>query len=108
MTEKLEVTGKVRFIYINSKDGRRNTIAYVYDDPNSQIKWAVAQCSEKDQFIKATGRLKASARLTSPRTSNTMPFSGMGGSKYNDITTFFVKNIDELNKLVFAPKVPVK
>ena len=46
------------------------TTAYVVDENNLVIGYAQAQCHEKDNFCKHTGRVKAEGRLKSPRYYN--------------------------------------
>ena len=47
------------------EEDRRLTIAGVIDDENNTIKIGIAQCSPKDQFIKAKGRAIATGRAKS-------------------------------------------
>lgn len=83
---------KVRFVYTVS-NGRRTTVAYVYDDSNSAIKLDYAECSDKDQFVKKIGRDIAFGRLVT-NGGISVPFSVIGGSTYNDIAKFVTKTAE--------------
>ena len=51
--------------YYHSKSTPRFTIAGRFN--NSHLVLAIALCSEKDQFVKRLGRIKAKGRLSSNR-----------------------------------------
>ncbi len=64
------MSDKIRYVYImDGKTSRKRpvfrpvTVAYMFDDEKQCIVYNYARCSEKDQFVKAAGRLKASSRL---------------------------------------------
>lgn len=61
---------EVRFVYVmgyrpslRNENVRPLTIAYRFNDEKKVIEYNSAMCSEKDQFVKATGRMKAQKRL---------------------------------------------
>lgn len=83
---------EIRFVYVRDfqMDGetRPLTIAYRFNDEAQQIEYNSAACSPKDQFVKATGRLKATARLTKgvKKPNGAIPYSAVSddtGPKYN-------------------------
>lgn len=55
---------KTKFAHVRGK--RPHTVAYRVT-PNGDIEYAVAYCHPKDQYCKATGRVKAEGRLNSSR-----------------------------------------
>lgn len=79
---------EIRFVYVRT-NRRPTTIAYLFDDENKQIIYNSAACSEKDQFVKSVGRLKATKRLTLgvKRANGTIPYEVVadesGHPKYN-------------------------
>jgi len=98
---------EIRFVYVRDyeEDGvnRPLTIAYRFNDEAEQIEFNTAKCSPKDQFVKATGRLKAAARLTKGKVkpNGTIPYSMVSdgtGPKYNLIAA-------ELHAIHTQPKV---
>lgn len=55
-------TDDVRFMYIRHAV-RPITIAYRFNDEANRVEYNFTRCSEKDQFVKHTGRVKATGRL---------------------------------------------
>lgn len=97
----------VRFIYATGSNGRKNTVAYIYDDANQSIRYGIAQCSEKDQFVKAHGRDAAFGRLAT-KGGNEVSYSKIGGSKYGQVAAYISANIDAITSQNFAPRIPRK
>jgi len=56
---------KVLFYHGKTTDGRRFTVAGKFDgkDKDAHINIGIALCSEKDQFVKKLGRIKAEGRM---------------------------------------------
>lgn len=65
------VRDRIRYIHLRRPNAERTlplsrgglTIAYQEDEATNKIKFAVAECSDKDNFSRKTGRNIASARL---------------------------------------------
>lgn len=61
----------VKFIHIRNFDIQgqfdpRGGFTYAYREVSDGVEYAVAQCSSRDNFVKAYGRAKAQGRLRSP------------------------------------------
>ena len=89
------VNTPIRFVYANTKNGRKATVAYTYDDANNQINVSVAECSKRDRFCKAIGRNVAVGRLAH-RGGKQVPYAAIGSTRYRDIAAYIVNNIDNL------------
>ncbi len=94
-----------RFVYATSANGRKNTFAYVYDDANQTIRYGLAQCSDKDRFVKEHGRNAAFGRLVGSG-GKAIPYSAIGGTKYGQVAGFVSDNIDAIVAANFKPRVP--
>ena len=94
-----------RFIYATSSNGRKNTIAYIYDDASRSIRYGIAQCSEKDQFVKERGRNASFGRLVA-NGGKTITYEAIGGTKYGQIAGFISTNIDAIAAQNFKPRIP--
>lgn len=105
---KPEITNQpARFIYAISSNGRKNTIAYIYDDASQAIRYGIAQCSEKDQFVKERGRNAAFGRLVA-NGGKAIPYTAIGGTRYGQIAAYISGNIDEITAHSFKPRIPRK
>lgn len=83
------VAAGIRFIYLESNlSGRKITVAYLYDDENKCIRYAVAECSHRDRFVKDIGRRVAAGRLLSYG-GDAVSFDEIGGSGYRLIIDWF-------------------
>lgn len=83
----------IRFVYTTGRSGRKATIAYMYDDSANAIRYAVAECSTRDRFVKKIGRDVASGRLVSGRGANVASYSLVGGTKYGEVAKFLVSTV---------------
>ncbi len=89
------MTDNVRFVYVTQPNGRKTTVAYQYDDANSRIKLATAQCSKRDQFVKKIGRNVAFGRLAT-KGGLSVSFKEIGGEKYGQIAQYVTANLPKL------------
>lgn len=85
------VESPARFVYTNM-NGRRSTIAYTYDDAAKCIRFGVAQCSHKDQFVKKIGRDIAFGRLVKGG-GVVVPYSSLPSTSYSDIARYFSTSV---------------
>ena len=85
------VESPARFVYTNI-NGRRSTIAYTYDDAAQCIRFGVAQCSHKDQFVKKIGRDIAFGRLVKGGGVE-VPYSSLPSTSYSDIARYFSTSV---------------
>lgn len=91
---KIEIINQpARFVYATGSNGRKNTIAYVYNDTQGCIYYGIAQCSERDRFVKEHGRNAAFGRLVASGGS-VIPYSAIGGTKYAQVAGYISANID--------------
>lgn len=70
---------KVHFMHIRNVDqddqiSNFGGVTFAYKEIPGGVVYARAQCSSRENFVKALGRAKAAGRLNSPRYSRT--FSG--------------------------------
>ena len=93
----------VRFIYATGSNGRKNTVAYLYDDATQSIRYGISQCSEKDQFVKSVGRNASFGRLVATG-GKQITYAAMGGSKYAQVAGFVSANIDAIAAENFKPR----
>lgn len=91
--DKIIVT-PIKFVYTETKDKRRATVAYTYDDTTQSIRVAKAECSKRDRFVKKLGREISSGRLVH-HGGLQVSYDTIGGSSYSDIATFIRKNVDK-------------
>lgn len=88
---------KIRFVYTNTpRDNRRVTVAYTYDDSINAVRFAFAECVQKDNFVKKVGRGIAVNRLKNNYHTRVVPFKTIGGESYKAIAGYVVSNIKEL------------
>ena len=80
-------TAQARFVYTTA-NGRRTTVAYIYDDAAKCIRYGVAQCSAKDQFEKRVGRDVAFGRLVKTGGA-TVNYDSIADTKYSTIAAYF-------------------
>jgi hypothetical protein len=80
-------TQTARFVYITDDQGRKITVAYIYNDAESVIRYASAKCSKRDQFVKKIGREIAFGRLTA-KGGQAIPYEVIGGTKYGQIAAY--------------------
>lgn len=86
---------EIRFVYAKNKSGRHVTVGYVYDDNDNVIRISKAECSKRDQFVKKIGRAIVSGRLTT-HGGTAIPYGTIGGTKYGQIASYLVSNVDSL------------
>jgi hypothetical protein len=80
-------TQTARFVYITDDQGRKITVAYIYNDAESVIRYASAKCSKRDQFVKKIGREIAFGRLVA-KGGQAIPYEVIGGTKYGQIAAY--------------------
>lgn len=77
---------ELRFVYIRDAvelDRRGKTlvrpvtVVYRFNDEKRQVEYNISRCSEKDQFVKAIGRMKATKRLlgSKKRPNSAIPYA---------------------------------
>jgi len=90
-------TQTVRFVYATAANGRKTTVAYVYDDADQSLVVAASQCSAKDQFVKRIGREVAFNRLRNDRGVR-IGYTAIGSTAYSNVARYIAENIDSVVK----------
>lgn len=79
-----------KYEYIVNNAGRRVTVAYQFEDSADGfdgIKYATAECSKRDAFVKKIGRDVASGRLNT-HGGTFVDAKTLGSNRYADIRKY--------------------
>lgn len=79
----------------------RYTVAGIYDEENHKFYMGMARCSEKDQFVKKIGRIKAEGRAKSNMNKLAIDIP----KEEKKVGTFFVNKALELIKVYETNKI---
>lgn len=86
---------EVRFVYVKNV-ARPVTVAYVFDDAASGIRYNYAECGNKDKFNRNIGRAVSMGRLEANKGSHPNEYASYeeSGTKYNDIAAYLSEVFD--------------
>ena len=81
------------------EDKGGTTVAWQYDDAHQKIIYALAHCSDKDNFCRKTGRAVSSGRLAAGKHVEEVPYKDMTG---DTIISPSYKQVNEWFRIVCA------